>query len=134
MTPRKCLFAFKLCLAGSEDSQHHLRILRDEEEPPGAAGPPLGGDAGFGSVRRARCAEVPRRSKPAAAAGAALRSLPGPRGNHRELLTGFHSRGGKHGQLHDSGEEPGAVPLPLLGPEARLRHEVTLSGEYIGHL
>lgn len=94
----------------------------------------LGCDAGIDSVRRAWRAEIPRRSKPAAAARAALRAFPRPRRNHRELLTGFHSRGRKHGQFHDSGEEPRAVSLPVLGPEARLRHEVTFPGEYISHL
>lgn len=94
----------------------------------------LGCDAGIDPVRRARRAEVPRGSKPAATTRAPLRAVPRPRRNHRELLTGFHSRGRKHGQLHDSGEEPRAVSVPVLGAEARLRHEVTFPGEYISHL
>lgn len=36
-----------------------------------------------------------------------------------ELPAGLHGRGGQHGQLHGAGQEPGAVPVPLLRAAAQ---------------
>lgn len=52
----------------------------------------------------------------------------------RELPSGFHSCGGKHGELYDSGEELGSIPLSLLHSETGPGDEAAVPEELVGHL
>lgn len=65
------------------------------------------------------------------AAAAAASCEPGACGRSRELPVRLYSRGGKHGQLHGTDKELGAVSVPMLCAEAGSRHEVALFEERI---
>lgn len=52
----------------------------------------------------------------------------------RELSSGLHSCGGKHGELHDSGEELGSIPVSLLDSETGPGDEASVPEELFGHL
>lgn len=74
---------------------------------------------GASSAWSSRRKEVQRWSQLATSSGAASVSS-GPRRHDRELFAGFHGGGGEHGQLHDAGEEPRAIAVPVLCAETRL--------------
>lgn len=89
---------------------------------------------GTDAVRSSLRTKIPRWSQSTATTGAAFALIPGSGRHHGEFPFGFHCRGREYGQLHDTGEKPSSVPLPVFGAEARLWHEAELFGEYIRHV